>query len=377
MYDLVIKGGEVLDPGQGLRGMLDVAVSGEVIAAIEADIPASQAKEVIDARGKLVTPGLIDLHTHVYWGIRPVSVDADVEAAKGAVCTQVDAGTASGASFPGFRRFIIDRSASRVFSFIKIDWWTGRRDQAQDPRNALQANRRSAEQMIEQNRDVIIGLKAFCGWNVAGPATEANLDYAREIADRHDVPIIVHISTMPPTIDWICDRLRAGDVLSHCFTGHDQRIVDMNGKLIPAVKAARERGVLLDVGHGEGSFSFRVARLMVDAGEAPDTISTDLHTGCVYGPTYNLVTTLNKFLYLGLSLEEVIQRATAAPAKVIGRLEGLGALKVGGIADISLLSYEEGRFELVDCHRVTKVLEKGLVPHLAICRGKVLEPPAG
>ena len=130
--------------------------------------------------------------------------------------------------------------------------------------------------------------------------------------------------------------------------------------------------MLLDVGHGAGSFSFRVAQLMVDAGETPDIISTDLHTQCVNGPTYNLVTTLNKFLCLGLSVDEVIRRATAEPAKVIGRLNGLGTLKVGGIADISLLSYEEGSFDLVDCHRVKKVLGKGLVPRMAICRGKAL-----
>jgi dihydroorotase len=374
-YDLLIKGGEVLDPGQGLRGVMDVAVRGEEIAAIEREIAAGEAKDVIDAQGQLVTPGLIDLHTHVYWGSGATSVDPDVEAVKGAVCTQVDAGSATGTNFSGFRRFIIDRFSSRVFSFLKIAWQARRWDQAQDPRNALQANRRAVEIAIEENRDVVLGLKAYAGWNVAGPATEANLDYAREVADRHDVPVMVHISTGPPTIEYVVSRLRAGDVLSHCCTGHDQKVIDMNGKFIAAVKDARERGVLLDVGHGAGSFSWRVAQRMVDAGEAPDVISTDLHSGCVNGPTYSLVTTLNKFLCLGLSLEDVILRATAAPGKVIGRLDGIGALKVGGIADISILDYEDGEFRLTDCHRVTKVLDKGLVPGMAICRGKVLRSP--
>ncbi|MBN1400424.1 MAG: amidohydrolase family protein, partial [Anaerolineae bacterium] len=218
--------------------------------------------------------------------------------------------------------------------------------------------------------------KAYCGWNVAGPATEANLDYAREVADRHDVPIMVHISTRPPTIEWIVNNLRPGDVLSHCCTGHDQKVLDMYGRMIPAVKAARERGVLLDVGHGEGSFSFRVAQQMVEMGEAPDVISTDLHTGSVNGPVYSLVTTLNKFLVLGLSLEDVILRATANPARVIGRLEGLGALQVGGVADVSLLTYGEGPFELVDCHHDVRTLDKGLAPHLAVCRGVPLRAPA-
>jgi len=133
--------------------------------------------------------------------------------------------------------------------------------------------------------------------------------------------------------------------------------------------------VILDVGHGQGSFDFRVGQLLLDQDEAPDIISTDLHGHCVNGPTYNLVTTLNKFLCMGMSLEDVILRATTNPAKVIGRLEGLGALKVGGIADISILEYTDGEFELEDCHRVVKVLRKGLVPVMAICRGKVLHVP--
>ena len=369
MFDLLVKGGQVLDPGQGLNGKLDIAVTGGRIAAIDADIPAAQAREVVDASGLLVTPGLIDLHTHVYWGVRAIPVDPDVQAAKGAVCTQVDAGTASGDSFPGFRRYVIDQVKSRVFALLKIDWHANRYDCAQDPRNVLQAGRSAVERAIEAHRDVVVGLKAYCGWNVAGPATEANLDYAREVADRHNVPIMVHISTQPPSIEWIVNRLREGDVLSHCCTGHDQRVVDMNGRIIPSVREARERGVLLDVGHGSGSYSWRVAQLLVDQGQAPDIISTDLHTGCVNGPTYSLVTTLNKFLALGLSLEEVILRATTNPARVIGRLEGLGTLQVGGIADISILGFEEHPVELVDCHRVVKHLDRGLKPHLAICRG--------
>jgi dihydroorotase len=373
MYDLLIKGGRVFDPGRGVDGMLDVAVEGDRIAAISEDIPPAEAEEMIDAQGKLVTPGLIDLHTHVAWGSRSLAVDPDVEAAKGAVCTQVDAGTATQDTFPGFRRFLIDRTVSRVYSLIKIDWRAGRWDQAQDPRNALQANRGAVERLIAENGDVIVGLKAMCGWNVAGPASAPNLDYAREVADRRDLPVMVHISTQPPTVEWVVSNLKEGDVLTHCCTGHDQRIVDMAGQLVPGVKEARERGVWLDVGHGEGSFSWRVAQLLVDMGEAPDIVSTDLHTGCVNGPTYNLVTTLNKFLCLGLTLEDVILRATANPAEALRRSEELGALEVGRPADISVLDYVEGPFELVDCHGVKKVLEKGLVPELAVCRGKVLE----
>lgn len=373
-YDLLVKGGEVLDPGQGLRGAKDVAVSGDTIAAISEGIPRDQAKEIIDATGRLVTPGLIDLHTHIYWGISPTRLDPDVQAAKGAVCTQVDAGSADAGSFPGFRRFIIDTASSRVFSLLDIaPRHRTRWDLTRDPSNLIQSNRLRTELTIEENRDVILGLKAYAGWNVAGPATVPNLDFAREVADRRGVPIMVHISVNPPTIEWVVSRLKEGDVLTHCCTGHGQCVLDMNGRLRPEVKDARERGVLLDVGHGAGSFDWRVAQLLVDMDEAPDIISTDLHGGCVNGPTYNLATTLNKFLCLGLSLEGVLLRVTTNPGKFIGRLEGIGALKVGGVADISILDYVDGRFELFDCFRVKKVLDKGLVPVMAICRGQVLK----
>jgi len=243
-YDLLIKNGEVLDPGQGLRGALDVATVGGTIAKIAKDIPAEEAVEVVDARGKLVTPGLIDMHTHSAWGIFAIAIDPDVQAAKGAVCTQVDAGSVSAGNFGGLRRFIIDRSASRVFSLLNIAPAGSRWDMSQDPRNALQPNRMPTEMTIEENRDVVLGLKAFCGWNVAGPAADASLDYARDVADRRGVPIMVHISTKPPAIEDVVARLKEGDILTHCCTGHDQRIVDMYGKLKPEVKAARERGVL-------------------------------------------------------------------------------------------------------------------------------------
>jgi dihydroorotase len=151
----------------------------------------------------------------------------------------------------------------------------------------------------------------------------------------------------------------------------------MNGNLKPEVADARQRGVLLDVGHGQGSFDWRVAQLLVEMGQAPDIISTDLHTGCVNGPVYNLVTTLNKFLCLGMSLEDVILRATRNPGRFIGRLEGMGALTVGGIADISILDYTSGEFELYDCFQVRKVLDKALVPAMAICRGQMLRLPEG
>jgi dihydroorotase len=373
MYDLLIRGGTVLDPGQGLSGQLDIGIRGDQIAAIQPDISTDEASQVLDASDKLVTPGLIDLHAHVAWGFSSLSVDPDVEAVKGAVTTHVDAGTVDASAMPGFRRFIIDAFDSRVFVFLRIPWQQRRWDAPQDPRNVLQSFRGEAERAIEEHADVVLGLKAYAGWNVAGPATEANMIYAREVADRLEVPIMVHISTSPPDVDWVVGLLREGDILSHCFTGHDQKIVDMHGKLLPAVKEARERGVLLDIGHGGGSFSFKVAEQMLDQGEPPDVISTDLHIGSVNGPVWTLVATLNKFLALGMSVEDVIERATAIPARAINRLEGLGALQVGGVADVSLLRYEEGPFELVDCHRVVKTLEKGLAPDKAICRGKVLE----
>ena len=199
------------------------------------------------------------------------------------------------------------------------------------------------------------------------------IEIALEIAYHAEVPIMLHISFAHPRIEEVLPILRKGDILTHSFTGHTLRIVDGNGKLKPEARDAIDRGVLLDIGHGQGSFSFRVAKDLLKQGVKPYTISTDLHGGCINGPTYDLTTTLSKFLNLGLSLEEVILRATANPAKIIGGPEGLGTLKEGGVADIAVLELKEGDFEFVDAHKWILKGNQKIVATNTITRGKIME----
>ena len=368
--DLLIKGGRVLDPGQGIDGIMDVALADGKIAALESGISESGARQVIDASGKLVTPGLIDLHTHLYWGATSIGIEPDPACARSGVTTIVDAGSAHAGSFAGFRRFIYEPAQSRVFAFLHATPYSR---PGIDPIAHARGNAAATARVVEENRDVILGLKLFVAGNMVGEYGLGLLQVAREIADRIQLPIMVHIGFAPPSIPEILSLLGEGDIVTHSFNGHENRIVDEAGKVREDVLEARERGVLLDIGHGSGSFSFETARAMLAEGQPPDVISTDLYSSNVNGPVFDLPTTLSKFLALGMSLEDVIVRATETPAAVIGKGDGLGRLEVGETGDVSILELVDGEFELTDCHRETITTGQRLVSAGAIRAGRLME----
>jgi dihydroorotase len=368
-YNLLIKGGRVLDPGQEIDEVLDIAVMGETISVIDKDL-SNDAEKIIDATGKIVTPGLIDLHTHIYWGISRHRLDPDSLAPNSGVTTMADAGSVNYDSWPGFKRFIIDKSQTRVFSFINA---RGRRERTHPiEQSGLTSDIYNTVLLIKENRKDIIGVKTFAGYNNERFG-ERTLELASEIAYHADVPIMLHISFAPPRIEEVLPLLRKGDVLTHCYTPNTQRIVDRDGKLLAEAKEAIERGVLLDIGHGAGSFHFNVAMDLLKQGVKPYTISTDLHGGCVNGPTYDLVTTLSKFLNLGLPLEDVILRATTNPAKIIEGPKELGILKEGGVADMAVLEVKKGDFEFMDTHRWVLKGKQKIVVTNTITRGRIME----
>ena len=368
-YELVIKGGTVIDPSQKIHEILDVALANEKIAALDSDIPAVQAQRVVDAKGKLVTPGLIDLHTHVYWGATSTGLEPDPICARSGVTTIVDAGSSNAHTFAGFRKFIIEPAHSRVFAFLHATPYP--RPDA-DPIAYAKSNIGATIKVIEANRDVILGIKLFVAGNMVGQYGLGLLQVAREIADRVQLPIMVHIGFSPPSLVEILSLLRQGDIVTHSFHGHDNRIVDDTGNIRPEVLKARERGVILDIGHGAGSFSFETAKAMLKQNQYPDIISTDLYTANVNGPVYDLPTTLSKFLNLGMSLDEVISAATERPAQIIHRGEGLGKLQIGGLGDVAIFDLLEGEFEFFDCHRQKLVGNQKLVNVQTICRGKLM-----
>jgi dihydroorotase len=347
-YDLLIRGGELLDPADGRQGRYDVAVADGRIAAVAPDLASADAARTVDAHGLTVTPGLIDLHTHCYWGVTYWGIEADPLAARTGVTTWLDAGSAGAYSFPGFRRYVAEGSRARILALLNIAA-IGLVARTYELSNLELCDPDLGALIVEANRDLIAGIKARIDrFTTRGTGIEP-LRRARALADRVGLPLMVHIGTAPPALAEIAAYLHPGDVLTHCCTGQDNRLIDAQGGVPPCIRDLQGQGVILDVGHGAGSFSFASAEALLAEGIVPDVISSDIHQESVLGPMFDLPTTLSKFLSLGLALPEVIARATARPAAVLGRPD-LGTLRVGAAADIALFRLEEGDHAFYDVH---------------------------
>jgi dihydroorotase len=347
-YDLVLKNGRVVDPSQNLDKVTDVAFADGKVAAIGENLT---ARETRDVAGRIVTPGLIDLHTHVYWGGTSLGVDPDAFARASAVTTCVDTGSAGPGNFPGFRKHVIEQSAVRVLVYLHVSfagiYGFARNIMVGEGQDMRLLAARDAVEVAMANRDVIIGIKVRIGRHASGSAGIAPLDVALQVADETGLPLMLHIDEPPPSYEAVVARLRPGDVLTHCYRPFPNSPVTGDGKVKREVLEARERGVLFDVGHGMGSFSWKTARSMLAAGFPPDTISSDVHSLCIDGPVYDQVTTLSKFLALGCPLSEVIAASTVNAARALRRPE-LGSLKPGSAGDASVLDMRQGSFDLED-----------------------------
>lgn len=348
--DLILKNGRVVDPSQGIDRVADVGFSQGRVAAVGEGLSADGAA-VRDIAGKIVTPGIIDLHTHVYWGGTSLGIDADAFARSSAVTTCVDTGSAGPGNFAGFRKHVIEHSHARILVYLHISFagiygfhpslMVG---ESHDFR--LMAAREAAA-VIEANRDVIVGIKVRIGRHASGPSGIAPLDVALDVAGETGVPVMCHIDEPPPTYEEVVAKLRKGDVLTHCYRPFPNSPVTGEGAVKPEILKARERGVIFDVGHGMGSFSWKTARAMMAADFPPDTISSDVHAFCIDGPAYDQLTTMSKFLALGMPLDDVVARSTVRPAEALNRPE-LGTFQQGGAGDASVISIEQGRFDLED-----------------------------
>lgn len=350
-FDLLLKGGRAIDPASGLDDARDVAIEGAKIVAIAPDLPADNAARVVDASGCLVTPGLIDLHSHVYWGGTPLGVDADRLAAKSGTTTFVDAGSAGAGNILGFRRHVIERSNVRILAYLNISFpgifafshsvMVGENGDLRlcEPREVVAA--------AAEHREIVVGVKVRSGRLAGGTSGIAPVDLALEAADAIGLPLMAHIDEPPPGRSEVLPRLRRGDILTHCFRPFPNAPVFASGAVRPDMRLARERGVIFDIGHGMGSFDFSVARAMLADGLAPDVISSDVHLYCVDGPAFDVLVCMSKLMALGMSLADVLRAATAKPADVIGRPD-LGRLAVGGIADVAVLRETAGRFPFHD-----------------------------
>ena len=347
-FDCLIAGGTVLDPGAGLNARLDVGISGGRVAAIGANLPAEGVATIIDAAGCYVTPGLIDLHSHVYWGVSEYGVDADEVVLPGGVTTTVDAGSSGAANFPGFRRYVIDRSRIRILAFVHLGVHGIQPPPATELRDMTYADADRAAATVRANRDVAVGIKIRMSDDTVGDYGKQAFREALRAAELADAPLMVHIGRTALPLEEIFDALRPGDIVTHCYTPQEPCVIDGHGQVRACVRRARERGVLLDVGHGRGSCHFDLVRTAFAQGLKPDTISTDLHAFSRDVPVVDLLTTMTKFVALGLSLGEVVYATTAAPARALGRQDSLGRLEVGGEADVAVLHMEERPATLVD-----------------------------
>lgn len=348
-FELVITGGRVIDPSQAIDRVTDVAFSGGKVAEV-GDGLAARARSLVDAAGRIVTPGLIDLHTHVYWGGTSLGVDPLV-LARGGATTLVDTGSAGPGNYPGFLEHVIKPCPARIIAYLNVSfagiYGFSKRIMVGESGDLRLMAPLDAVEVAAANRDTLAGIKVRVGMNASGNSGLVPLQIARQVAERVDMPMMVHIDVPPPTLEDVLALMRPGDILTHCFRPFPNTPATADGKVLPAVLEARERGVIFDIGHGMGSFSFATARVMLANGFLPDTISSDVHALCIDGPAFDLLTTMSKFLCLGVDLPTVVRTATQNAAAALQRDE-LGTFRPGAAGDASILSLEHGAHDYVD-----------------------------
>jgi dihydroorotase len=350
-YDLILRGGRVVDPSQKLDAVTDVAFADGKVARIGAGLQADAKTEVRDVAARIVTPGLIDLHTHVYWGGTSLGIDAEDFCRRSGVTTAVDTGSAGAGNFAGFRKHVIERSDVRILAYLHVSFagifaFSPRVMVGESEELRLMAPLDAVE-VANANRDIIVGIKVRVGARASGRSGAVPLDIALEVADEVGMPVMAHIDEPPPSYEEVIARLRPGDVLTHAFRPFPNSPTTAQGTVKRAVTEARQRGVLFDIGHGKGSFAFKTARAMLANGFWPDTISSDVHALCINGPAFDQVTTMSKFLCLGMPLADVVAASTVNAAFALKRPE-LGSLKPGSVGDATILSIDDGRFDYVD-----------------------------
>src|ERR1700761_5441403 len=322
-FDLILRGGRVIDPSQKLDAVTDVAFAAGKVAMVGNGLAADPATDVRDVSGYIVTPGLIDLHTHVYWGGTSLGIDAEEFCRTSGVTTAIDTGSAGAGNFAGFRKHVIEPSAVRILAYLHVSFAgifafskTVMVGESEEMRLMAPAE---AVAVADANRDVIIGIKVRVGRHASGTSGTAPLDIALQAANESGLPLMCHIDFPPPSYEEVVERLRPGDVLTHAFRPFPNTPLDPQGRVKDVVNRARARGVLFDIGHGKASLAFKTARGMLANGFYPDTISSDVHALCIEGPAFDQVTTLSKFLCLGMPLNDVIAATTVNAAMALKR----------------------------------------------------------
>jgi len=382
LRNFMLKGGRLIDSASGLDGQQDIHVRDGVVAAIGADLKAEGAT-VVSIKDCIVTPGLIDVHLHLMNGLGAFGVDPDIFGVGSGVTTVVDAGSAGHSLLTVFRNYITKNAKTRVLNYVNLSTLGG----VTGPGYSILADPRlidedKIEKAVEANRDIIVGIKIMATGGALGSEGLKPLARARKLGDNLNIPLLVHIGeswtkdATPVHVGDVLKYLRPGDIVTHMFTVHPGGLLDPSGKLWPQVRDAKESGVLMDVGHGLHNLNFDVARKVLDQGLHPDGVSTDGHRGNRAGPVYDLPTTMAKLIALGFSLNQVVEMATVNAAKLLGRSDELGFIRVGSPANISVLRVEEREWKAVDSQKGTMQARQALVPVYAIRNETIYEPLA-
>jgi dihydroorotase len=379
MYDLLLKGGRVVDPSSGFDGLLDVAVGNGTIARVAAGIAPNEAARVLEVGGKIVTPGLIDLHAHVFEGINRTGVNPDLAGVYSGVTTIVDAGSAGSATFGGWRH-ILPQCQTEVIPFLHI-CQTGLAT-LPDIISEKSVNLTDTVRVATENKGLIRGIKA----RMVSPALEImGMEMprvAKRAAREAGISLMVHIGDTekrydPKVIHPLLSLLEPGDILTHYFTPNPGGVLDGNGKLVPEAREAVDRGVWFDTAHGRMNFSFDVGRRCIEQGLMPHCISTDLTVPGRLNTVHSMTEIMTRFLGLGFTLAQVVTMSTANPAKALGEQARLGSLAVGRQADISVLNLDEGDWVVYDILGSGLRVNRAFTPHLTVKRGRVFTPDFG
>ncbi|RAI02382.1 amidohydrolase/deacetylase family metallohydrolase [Acuticoccus sediminis] len=351
MYDLILKGGRVVDPASSIDGILDVGFADGKVAAVGANLECVEAGEVKDVTGCVVTPGLIDFHTHVYWGGTSLGVDSERIARRSGTTTFVDAGSAGAGNLPGFRAHVIERVAPRILAYVNISFagifGFSKNVMVGECGDMRLVHPHECLAAAKDNLDIVVGIKARIGAKAGGMSGIAPLHLAIEVADKLGLPVMAHIDNAPPNQKEVLEILRPGDILTHCFRPWPNAPIDGQRNIRAEVLAARDRGVVFDIGHGQGGFSFDSCRAMFDEGIFPDVISSDVHVLCVDGPAHDVLAVMSKFMALGMNLTDVVRCVTLNPAQAMRRPE-LGSLAVGTPGDATILELRDEPVRHVD-----------------------------
>jgi dihydroorotase len=380
MFDLLLRGGTVVDPSGGLDGGRDIAVQDGVIARIAPDIPAAEASRVLEVAGKIVAPGLIDLHAHVFEGVNRTGVNPDLGGVYAGVTTIVDAGSSGAATFGAFPRHIIPHCHTEIIPFLHI-CQTGlatRPDIIAESSIDLE----DTLGVVNQHKGLICGIKA----RMVSPALEIlGMEMprlAKRAARESGTRLMVHIGDTekrydPKVIHALLPLLDQGDILTHYFTANPGGVLDGNGKLVPEAREAADRGVWFDTAHGRMNFSFDVGRRIIDQGLLPHCISTDLTVPGRLRTVHSMTEMMTRFLGLGFTLAQVVTMCTANPAKAIGAAQRLGSLAIGRQADISVLEIREGEWVVYDVLGASLRVAQAVVPFVTVKRGQIFTPDWG